>query len=238
MDFAAVRALVVATLALVMLTAGCEQKWNTAKDPVQDEELDTAFFAGLDPKEIPDVPEPKGLRPCCILGNDIGAEVGSIRVPGYEITYTLDVNTLGNHLYSKGVIALEPRGGKRLLSDEVSGIVYTCRGGFIDVAHVRDNADRTLFIAAQIGRIAATGGSFLLDGERAKRRVIVKPIQARLVRAHGLREVVVGLAEWVNFQAGVWHEITTWRPPRSPSVRRPSHPKISTPTWWDRRSPA
>ena len=81
MDFAAVRALVGATLALVMLTAGCEQKWNTAKDPVQDEELDTAFFAGLDPKEIPDVPEPKGLRPCCILGNDIGAEVGSIPVP-------------------------------------------------------------------------------------------------------------------------------------------------------------
>ena len=66
--------------------------------------------------------------------------------------YTLDVNTLGTHQFNKGVLTLEPRGGKRLFSDEVSGILYTCRGGFLDIAHVRDNADRTLFFASQIER--------------------------------------------------------------------------------------
>src|SRR5262249_18013704 len=102
------------------------------------------------------------------------------------------------------------RGGKRLLSDEVSGILYTCRGGFIDIAHVRDNADRTLYLTAQIGRIAVTGGSIPLLGEGAKRRVVVKPIDPALVRTYGLREVVTSLAEWIDYEASIWHEITTW----------------------------
>ena len=204
------RTIVGVALSLAVLAAGCDQKWDTTRNRVKDEELDAAFFSGLDAKEIADVPEPTSLRPCCILGNDVGAQVGSIPVPGYEITYTLDVDTLGTHQFNKGTVAFEPRGGKRLLSDEVSGILYTCRGGFIDIAHVRDNADRTLFLASQIGRLAATGGTIPLTGEGATRRVVVKPLDARLVRTHGLREVVVSLAEWVSFQAGIWHEITTW----------------------------
>jgi hypothetical protein len=198
------------TLAVTLLLAGCQQEWNTSKKPVTDKELDSAFFAGIDPKDIPDVPEPKSLRPCCILGNDIGAEVGDIPVPGYEIRYTLDIDSLGTHQYNKGFVTFEPRGGKRLLSDEVSGILYTCRGGFLDIAHVRDNADRTLFIAAQVGRLAATGGTIELAGDGAKHRIILKPLDAGLVRAHGLREVVVSLAEWLNIQAGIWHEMATW----------------------------
>lgn len=197
-------------LTLAVLSAGCSEKWDTTQHPVHDEEVDAAFFAGLNYKGLADVPEPKSLRPCCILGNDIGAEVGSIPVPGYEIRYTLDIDTLGTHQFNKGVLTLEPRGETRLFSDEVSGILYTCRGGFIDLAHVRDNADRTLFLASQVERIAATGGTIPLTGEGAKRRVVVKPFDPRLVRAHGLREVSVSLAEWVNFQAGIWHEITTW----------------------------
>jgi hypothetical protein len=196
--------------ALAALLAGCGEQWDAGQHPVKDEEADTAFFAGIDAKEIPDVPEPKSLRPCCILGNDVGVEIGSVPVPGYEIRYTLDIDTLGTHQFNKSVFAFEPRGENRLLSDEVSGILYTCRGGFIDIAHVRDNADRTLFLASQIARLATTGGAFPLTGEGANRRVVVKPLEPRLVRAHGLREVVTSLAEWLNVQAGIWHEITTW----------------------------
>ena len=199
-----------AALSLALLSAGCKEKWNAAQHPGQDEERDTAFFAGLDSKDIADVPEPRKLRPCCIFGNDVGAEVGSVPVPGYEIRYTLDLGHLGTHQFNKGTVAFEPRGGKRILSDEVSGILYTCRGGFIDIAHVRDNADRTLFFASQIGRIAATGGTIPITGEGAQRRIVVKPLDPRLVRAFGLREVVTSLAEWLDFQAGTWHEITTW----------------------------
>ena len=80
-------------LTLAVLSAGCSEKWDTTQKPVHDEEADAAFFAGVNFKGLADVPEPTSLRPCCILGNDIGAEVGSIPVPGYEIRYTLDIES-------------------------------------------------------------------------------------------------------------------------------------------------
>jgi hypothetical protein len=204
------RRAVLTSLVLAALSFGCKEKWDTTQHPVRDEELDSAFFSGLDAEAIPDVPEPQSLRPCCIFGNDVGVQVGRIRVPGYEVQNVLDIDDLGTHQYNKGTVSLQPRGGERLVSDEASGILYTCRGGFIDIAHVRDNADRTLYLVAQIGRLATTGGTIPLIGEGAERRIVVRPLDTALVRAYGLREVVTSLAEWLDFQASIWHEITTW----------------------------
>jgi hypothetical protein len=181
-----------------------------SQHPPRDEELDSAFFSGLDSEAIADVPEPQSLRPCCIFGHDVGVQVGSVPVPGYEVQNVLDLDELGTHQYDKGALSLQPSGGERVVSDEASGILYTCRGGFIDLAHVRDNADRTFYIASQIGRIAATGGTIPIVGEGAQRRIVVKPLDSRLVRAYGVREVATSLAEWVDFEASIWHEITTW----------------------------
>lgn len=199
-----------AILTLTLLSVGCKQKWDMSQHPPQDEELDTAFFSGLNSEAIADVPEPQSLRPCCIFGNDVGVQVGSVPVPGYEVRNVLDITELGTHQYNKGTLSLQPRGGERIVSDEASGVLYTCRGGFIDLAHVRDNADRTFYLVSQIGRIAAKGGTIPIVGEGAKRRIVVKALDARLVRTYGLREVVTSLAEWVDFQASIWHEITTW----------------------------
>ena len=204
------RGLLWSAFTLALLSTGCSEKWDMTKQPVRDEELDTAFFAGLDSKEVADVPEPASLRPCCIFGTDVGAQVRSVPVPLYEIHNILDIDTLGTHQYNKGSVALVPRGGERVVSDEESGILYTCRGGFIDISHVRDNADRTLFFASQIARRSATGGVIPIAGEGATRRIVLKPLDQRLVREYGLREVVTSLAEWLDFQASIWHEITTW----------------------------
>jgi len=199
-----------AILALSLLSSGCKEKWDMTQNAVQDEELDAAFFSGLDSQEIADVPEPRSLRPCCIFGNDVSVAVGAVPIPGYEVRNTLDISELGTHQYNKGTVSFQPRGGERIVSDEASGILYTCRGGFIDVAHVRDNADRTFYLISQIGRIAAIGGTIPIAGEGAERRIVIKPIDTHLVRTYGLREVVTSLAEWVDFQASIWHEITTW----------------------------
>ena len=193
---------------LILPLAACQQKWEQPN--VRDEEMESAFFAGLDTKELADLPEPSRLRPCCVFGHDIGVQIRSVPMPGYEIQNVLDIDGLGTHKYNKGALALQARGEEGVVSDEGSGILYTCRGGFIDISHVRDNADRALFFAVQIGRLAASGGSFPIAGEGAERRVIVRPLDARLVRTYGIREVVVRLAEWLDFQASIWHEIATW----------------------------
>jgi hypothetical protein len=198
-------------LLLTLLSVGCKEKWDTTQRPVRDEELESAFFSGLNSEQIPDVAEPQRLRPCCIFADDVGVSVGSIAVPGYEVRNVLDINDLGTHTYNNGTLSLQrPGEGRGLVTDEASGILYTCRGGFIDIAHVRDNADRTFYLAAQIGRLPASGGTIPLVSEGAERRVVVRPLDAHLVRAYGIRNVVAGLAEWLDFQASIWHEIATW----------------------------
>jgi hypothetical protein len=77
------------------LLVGAAERWSTTSN-LNDEEVDAAFFSGLNPDDIPAVPEPTRLRPCCIFGNDIGARVGSIPVPGYEIRYVLELDSLGS----------------------------------------------------------------------------------------------------------------------------------------------
>src|SRR5262249_26361243 len=130
---------------------------------------------------------------------------------GYEVRNVLDPSELGTHVYNHGALTLQrPGAEQRLLTDEKSGILYTCRGGFIDIAHVRDNADRTLYFASQIGRMPATGGTISLADEGGIRRIVVHPLDDEIVRRRGLREVVTQLAEWLDFQASIWHEIATW----------------------------
>jgi hypothetical protein len=197
-------------LVLALGSTACKARWDTAPNPLRDEELEQAFFSGLNSIDVPDLPEPSRLRPCCVFGDEIG--VGRrVPIPGYEVSNVLEVGDLGTHVYNHGALTLQrlrDEGG--LVSDEASGILYTCRGGFIDIAHVRDNADRTLYLAAQIGRLPATGGTIPLVDEGAVRRIVVYPLDAELVRTYGIREVVIQLAEWLDFQASIWHEIATW----------------------------
>lgn len=199
-----------AAVFIALLSFSCRDKWDSTAHPVQDEELDAAFFAGLSSEEIPDVPEPKSLRPCCIFGNDVAVSVGSVPVPGYEVRNVLDINGLGTHKYDNGFLSLALRGEGRVISDEASGVLYTCRGGFIDIAHVRDNADRTLYLIGQIGHLAAPGGTIPLISEGAERRIVMRPLDAHLIKVYGVREVGTSLAEWLDFQASIWHEIATW----------------------------
>ena len=49
--------------------------------------------------------------------------------------YFLDPENLGKHQYKNGLT-------------EKNGFVYTCQGGFIDIGHLRESADRTAYIAA------------------------------------------------------------------------------------------
>ena len=82
-------------LGLIVIMVGLaasrrDQRWAMSA-PLRDEELDAAFFAGVDAKQIADVPEATSLRPCCIFGNDVGAQVG---VWSFVIRYT-QFNTPG-----------------------------------------------------------------------------------------------------------------------------------------------
>lgn len=155
--------------------------------------------AQFDPATVPDIRAPHKLRPCCAFGQDLHAKVGPVPVPFYENANVLSPREVGPHGYDKGD-----------LTREHNGLVYTCRGGFIDIAHIRDHADRTLYLALEIARALPDGVTITMPEEGTLRRVIVKPLPAELLARHGRWAVATTLASWAAYQLSVWHEVVTW----------------------------
>ncbi|MBK7975280.1 MAG: DUF4056 domain-containing protein [Deltaproteobacteria bacterium] len=109
--------------------------------------------------DIPEIALPHAVRPCCVFGTDLEVAIGVVPVPGVELGNLLGPDDLGAHRYDNGFLSMQPGDPRGRVSDEKNGLVYTCRGGFIDVAHVRDNADITLAIAAGAGAHLETGST-------------------------------------------------------------------------------
>jgi len=209
---------------LCLLTAttalGCatSTRWRVNNHPtevdvtrlLETKDTDT-LFRDLHASEIPHIPVRKHFRPCCAFGSNLGVTLGIFPLPGYRITNILDPKELGHHAYDSGVVRLgydAENGG--LLHLENNGIVYTCRGGFIDTAHVRDNVDWTIYLATTIARNLEQGVTIRLPDEIGKRRIVVQPVPADLVARIGRRRITLPLAQWAAFQIAVWHEIATW----------------------------
>lgn len=164
----------------------------------------------FDPGSLMKVGPPRRVRPCCAFGMDLGVAVAGMTVPGYSVDNVIGIDDLGRHEYDNGAVTLNQDLG-RLATLEKNGLVYTCRGGFVDTAHVRDNADLTLFLALRI--VAALPEPAIIQlaaGDGARRRVVVKAVPEDLMVGVGRWELAISLAQWAAFQISLWHEIVTW----------------------------
>lgn len=100
---------------------------------------------------------------------------------------------------------------------EENGIMYTCRGGHIDIAHLRKGADWTVFLAERtLDQLKAnkTKFSFKLY-EPSKYFVHVEyPENWRSLpdeeRQQIAREISIRLGQYFSFIGCTWHEIVTW----------------------------
>jgi len=189
---------------LALLAPACAPKWHSATlvdsravakalhDPV---ELSVSF----DPAAVPDFAAPKKVRPCCAFGVDLKAKVGPVPVPLYEDENIVSPQEIGPHGYDKGE-----------MTKENNGLVYTCRGGFIDLAHVRDLADNTLFLAMQIARALPGAITIQMPDQGTKRRILIKPLPEGLLARHGRWTTAVALASFIVYDLSIWHEVVTW----------------------------
>lgn len=132
---------------------------------------------------------PRIIRACCTFGVDLRLA----RMPFLTRTDVIDVQELGRHQFLGG-------------HHETNGIVYTHRGGFIDIAHLRDVADWTGYLFHLIEQSAGNDEAwewFLGDeGGEKTLRLIVPPTLDRAERAE--------LAGMIAYDLGLWHEIGTW----------------------------
>lgn len=140
----------------------------------------------LDTKQLL-TPPPKIIRPCCSFGSDLNLAFFPVKV-----TNITGVDIMGKHTFL---------GNK----SEGNGIIYTKRGGFIDLGHLRDQADWTAYLASHIlsqpnkaviwQRLGYEGGEKWLSIENASQLDSLDIYQ---------------LAGKIAYDLSVWHEIATW----------------------------
>lgn len=207
-----------AALALLAVTACPEAKWEAAEALRAPDhavaaalgDLGHGTIRDLDAADVPDIAAPQSLRPCCAFGTDLQVKVGSVPVPGIELANLIGLEEIGPHGYDNGLVSLDATDTRGWVDDEKNGLVYTCRGGFIDTAHIRDNADLTLYLAAQVGRKMERGGSIALPDQGGTIRARLKAVDPELLERYGRRKLAIPMAQWLAFQMSIWHEIATW----------------------------
>lgn len=101
---------------------------------------------------------------------------------------------------------------------ERNGIVYTCNGGHIDLAHVRWNADYTKYTAKRTLRTLVKkrkGFWFNVVMEPSKHQITFEYPQnwdnlSELEKETIANDISIHVGPYIAYNATVWHEILTW----------------------------
>lgn len=134
-------------------------------------------------------PPARIIRTCCSFGVDMGI----VGIPFYKKTDISSMEMIGPHVYLGD-------------NQENNGIIYSKRGGFIDLGHLRDCADWTAYIYAYI--------------QFQKRQQAHIPLSLGV--EGGIKQLTIDLpksypaedeyqvAGKIAYDLSVWHEIATW----------------------------
>ena len=159
---------------------------------------------------LPEIPARKKARMCCAFGTDLRVKLGDLQIPWLKVGSVLDLHELGPHRYDGATAAIDDRRPNAFPRGEANGLLYTCNAGFIDTAHVRETVDWSAYFVAQLDRHLERGATIALSPEGAERRLVIHPAPPELIERYGRYELIVALAQWIAYEASVWHEIAQW----------------------------
>jgi len=131
---------------------------------------------------------PRIIRTCCMFGYKVGIVV----LPFIKLTEATGMDKIGSHHYL----------GK---SSENNGVVYTRKGGFIDMGHLRDQADWTAYLYSLMQQERDQNCIELdLGHEGGNKRLSIT------VSPDLSNQDLVLLAGRMAYDLSLWHEIATW----------------------------
>lgn len=128
------------------------------------------------------------IRTCC----SFGTEMQLFAIPGFKLTAITDLNKIGVHHYLGD-------------ASEENGIIYTRRGGFIDMGHLRDQIDWMAYLHNQLLEHRQSGSLSILLGHEGGEKNLNVQIPSDLTDAD-----LIALAAKIAYDLSVWHEIATW----------------------------
>ncbi len=132
---------------------------------------------------------------------DLRAQLVGVDVPLFEIGNIVDASSLLPHIYDLR---------EDTPVNEPNGLVYTCRGGWIDTAHVRETSDLVFFLARSLVPRLATGATMELPARDTATTLVLHPVAQEVLDRLGPTRVATILARWIAFRIAIWHEATTW----------------------------
>ncbi|MFT7614292.1 MAG: hypothetical protein ACI9J3_003274 [Parvicellaceae bacterium] len=140
----------------------------------------------LNKKEMRTHP-PRVTRTCCAFGSNLKIAV----IPFAHMNTAIEFSELGRHQYLGG-------------NKEGNGILYTTKGGFIDLGHLREWADWTAFLYLYIQDTSITINYLKSLGvEGGKKSLILRDTDSLSTDDRLL------LAGRIAFELSHWHEIAT-----------------------------
>jgi hypothetical protein len=144
--------------------------------------------APIFPVNQPDPKPNRIIRTCC----SFGTEMQLFAIPGIKLTETTSIEKIGPHHYLGD-------------ASEENGIIYSRRGGFIDMAHLRDQSDWTAYLYSQILENKKKGSLSMVLGREGGEKNLNVIIPSNLNNLD-----LIHLAGKIAYDLSVWHEIATW----------------------------
>ena len=131
---------------------------------------------------------PRIIRACCAFGYDLKLW----GVPFVNIDQVISIDDLNEHHY---------------MGDKSEGIgtMYTHKGGFIDMGHLRDQIDWTRYLYTTVINSRGKGEVVLHLRNEAGRKTLYLDIPAELEKSD-----CILLAGKITYDLSLWHEISTW----------------------------
>ncbi len=131
---------------------------------------------------------PRIIRACCAFGYDLKLW----GVPFVSIDQVISIDDLGEHHYMSH-------------KSEGTGTIYTNKGGFIDIGHLRDQIDWTRYMYTTILDSRGKGEVVLSLRNEAGRKTLYVDVPARFSKSD-----CILLAGKITYDLSLWHEISTW----------------------------
>ncbi|MCL1066385.1 DUF4056 domain-containing protein [Shewanella olleyana] len=209
-------------LMVTLLTSCSSNEWQVSATP-SNSAVSTALDNQPDPVLLRDIALPQqaamtlptSVRPCCAFGNAQKVKLGAMTIPFYRHANTISLEELGAHAYEAGSFSHQKSAPDEGRSGENNGIVYTRKGGFIDLAHVRDTADNAVALFYQIHPNLGEKKSIALPFEIGPRTIEIDSFEVNGLTATQRWELSAAMAARLAYSMAEAHEIAQYHGYRS-----------------------
>ena len=140
------------------------------------------------PMNMPDPKPHRVIRTCCSFGIDMQL----FAIPGVKLTEITSLEKIGPHHYLGD-------------ANEENGIIYSRIGGFIDMAHLRDQSDWTAYLYTQILENKEKRSLSIVLGREGGEKTLNIAIPSNFNNLD-----MIHMAGKIAYDLSVWHEIATW----------------------------